>query len=50
MRHLITFALFAASAILWYLGIRESAALALAGVGALELLAWKRVFTRHKNT
>lgn len=37
--HLITLACFGAAALLWYLGIRDNAALLMAAGGLAELLA-----------
>jgi hypothetical protein len=46
---LITLVLFIASATFWYLGMRNSAALAMAAGGALELVAWKRLIKGRKS-
>lgn len=47
--HVLTLVLFSASAILYYLGMRDSAALVIAAAGAFELVAWKRVLRRDKQ-
>lgn len=48
--HLITLACFGAAALLWFLGLRDDAALLMAGAGLVELAAWKRLFMRRGAT
>ena len=46
--HLITLACFGAAALLWYLGLRDNAILLMAAAGVVELIGWKRLFTRRR--
>lgn len=48
-RHLITLAFLGAAATLWYLGLRDDAALLIAGGILFEIVFWKRLFRRHKT-
>ncbi|WP_020656172.1 hypothetical protein [Massilia niastensis] len=50
MRHLPTLALFAAAALLWYLGLSEDAVLVMAAAGTVELFAWKRLLKRRQSS
>jgi hypothetical protein len=47
--HLITVAMFVASAVLWYVGLQTSATLAMACAGACELVGWKRLLKNRKH-
>lgn len=44
--HLLTLALFATAAILWFLGMRDNLGWLVIAAGVPEILAWKRLFKR----
>ena len=46
---LLTLALFATAAILWFLGMRENLGLLVLAACVPEIVAWKRVFKRRNS-
>lgn len=48
--HVITAALFVASAALWSAGMQTNATLAMVCAGAFELIGWKRLIKNRKSS